>query len=307
MNIVRSNEVQPVEGAPKIAALLETIAEDQLREWVQRISVPRHFTAELEQNQATADWLCRVIDSMGHRVERQGEFANVVALPRDPGAEVILVGAHYDSVPGCPGADDNGSAVAAMLGCAAACSRWQRPLPVMFIAFNREEDNLLGSRDFVESYLPTAGFAVRCAHILEMVGYASPAPGSQRVPTGLPIKIRDKGDFLGLLANSRSSKAMDHVLHHAGAYVPGLPVIGLHVKLGLERYFPVLARSDHVPFWKADIPAVMWTDTSEFRNGNYHQPTDTPNTLDYRFLRSVSRLLAAAVIAQAEAILDRDL
>jgi len=69
----------------------------------------------------------------------------------------------------------------------------------MFVAFNREEDGLRGSRDFVESYLAEAPFEVHCAHILELVGYASSRPGPQQVSTGLPIKISDKGDFRGLL------------------------------------------------------------------------------------------------------------
>src|SRR6266550_2040853 len=256
--------------------------------------------AEPEQNRATANWLCGVFDSMGFRVDRQGKYANVVALPETSFENAVLVGAHYDSVPMCPGADDNGSAIAAMLGCAAACSLWRPRLPVVFVAFNREEDGLRGSRDFVDSYLLKAAFSVRCAHILEMLGYASSEPGSQRVPTGLPIKISDKGDFLGLLANGRSRTVMDFVLHRAGTYVPELPVTALNVKLGLEKYFPVLSRSDHAPFWAQKIPAVMWTDTSEFRNHNYHRHTDTPDTLNFRFLRQVTQLLTACVIQQAE-------
>jgi Zn-dependent M28 family amino/carboxypeptidase len=299
MKIVHSRKVRPVESSAKIQKLLATIAESQLREWVQRISVPRHFGMEPEQNRATADWLASLFDSMGFRTERQGDFSNIVAVPNTSFEEAILVGAHYDSVPMCPGADDNGSAVAAILGCAAACSLWQPVLPIVFVAFNCEEDGLRGSRDFVESYLPSANFEVRCAHILEMVGYASAEPGSQRVPIGLPIKISDIGDFLGLLANGTSTKAMNFILSRVGAYVPGLPVTGLNVKLGLEKYFPVLSRSDHAPFWARKIPAVMWTDTSEFRNHHYHRHTDTPDTLNYQFLRRVTQLLTACVIQQA--------
>jgi Zn-dependent M28 family amino/carboxypeptidase len=302
MRIVHSRKVRPVESAAKIKALLETINERRLREWVERVSVPRHFAAEPDQNRATAKWIHSLFDSMGLRVERQGKFSNIVALPETDVHEAILVGAHYDSVPMCPGADDNGSAVAAMLGCAVACSLWRPVLPVVFVAFNCEEDGLKGSKDFVEAYLPRAAFDVRCAHILEMVGYASSAPGSQRVPTSLPIKISDKGDFLGLLANGRASAAMDFVLRRAGTYVPDLPVVGLNVKIGLEKYFPVLVRSDHAPFWEQKIPAVMWTDTSEFRNHNYHRHTDTPDTLNYAFLRRVTQLLTACVVQQAEQI-----
>src|SRR5258707_6499844 len=169
MNIIHSREIHPAESSAKVKALLETITEAQLREWVERISLPRHFDAEPEQNRRTADWLSGLFASMGFQVERQGEYSNILALPDQKLQEAILVGAHYDSVPMCPGADDNGSAVSAMLGCAAACSLWQPVLPIVFVAFNCEEDGLRGSRDFVESYLPTASFEVRCAHILEMV------------------------------------------------------------------------------------------------------------------------------------------
>ena len=254
----------------------------------------------------TAHWLGEVFAASGYRVEQQGPYNNVLALPDKPPDvdEVILVGAHYDSVANCPGADDNGSAVAALLGCSAACSLWRPVLPIVFAAFNREEDGLLGSRDFVESYLPQAAFKVRCAHILEMVGYASSEPGSQRLPTGLPVKISDRGDFLGLLANGHSAKAMDFVLRQARTHVPELPVTGLNVKFGLEKYFPVLSRSDHAPFWGQKIPAIMWTDTSEFRNHNYHRETDTLDTLNYPFLRLVTQLLTACVIQQAEQMVE---
>jgi hypothetical protein len=133
-----------------------------------------------------------------------------------------------------------------------------------------------------------------------MVGYASSASGSQQVPAGLPIKINDRGDFLGLLANSASLELMDSVVRHAATYTPQLPVTGLKVRLGLEKHFPVLARSDHAPFWAMEIPALMWTDTSEFRNPNYHLRTDTPDTLNYDFLRKVTQLLTASIVEQAQ-------
>ena|SRR6266550_1017584 len=290
MNIVHSRKVRPAESSAKIVALLDTIAEAQLREWARsRSKTARRRTGCVAcLTRWDSGWIARANIPTSWRF-RKPRFENA-----------ILVGAHYDSVPMCPGADDNGSAVAAMLGCAAACSLWRPRLPVVFVAFNREEDGLRGSRDFVDSYLLKAAFSVRCAHILEMLGYASSEPGSQRVPTGLPIKISDKGDFLGLLANGRSRTVMDFVLHRAGTYVPELPVTALNVKLGLEKYFPVLSRSDHAPFWAQKIPAVMWTDTSEFRNHNYHRHTDTPDTLNFRFLRQVTQLLTACVIQQAE-------
>ena len=89
---------------------------------------------------------------------------------------------------------------------------------------------------------------------------------------------------------------MDHVLQQARSYLPELPTLGLQVLLGIEKYVPVLLRSDHAPFWQAGIPSVMWTDTSEFRNPNYHRDTDLPETLNYTFLRRVTQLLVATVM-----------
>jgi hypothetical protein len=280
--------------------VLGTITEAQLREWVERISVPRHYIIEPEANRATANWIHETFASLGYNVSRQGFYSNVIAAPNIDLRKAILIGAHYDSVPNTPGADDNGSAVAAMLGCAAACSLWRPELPIIFVAFNCEEDGLVGSCEFVSQFVPKAPFQIECAHILEMVGYATNEPDSQRIPAGLPIRLSNVGNFLGLLANAASTDFMNQALHNAYAYVPQLPVTGLSVRLGLEKFFPVLERSDHAPFWRANIPAVMWTDTSEFRNANYHQQTDTPDILNYTFLRQVTQLLTASVIALAE-------
>jgi Zn-dependent M28 family amino/carboxypeptidase len=297
MRLLHSSSLPPAAALPQIRAALQTVSEKQLRQWVEKISVPRHFRAQPEANAATARWLADQFKAWNYEVELQGTLRNVVAWPRTRTREVILVGAHYDSVPGTPGADDNGSAVAALLGCAEVCARVAPDAPVCFAAFNCEEDGMLGSAELA-AHLAQTGCRVRVAHILEMVGFASSQPGSQRLPTGLPIRLPERGDFLGLLANQASGQSMDYILAQARAYLPEFSVIGLEVPLGAEQVLPVLARSDHVPFWDQGIPAVMWTDTSEFRNPHYHQTTDTPGTLDYLFLRQVTRVLAASVLGQ---------
>ena len=86
------------------------------------------------------------------------------------------------------------------------------------------------------------------------------------------------------------------VLQVARTYWPDFPVLSLKVYAGVEKLLPVLQRSDHAPFWGAGIPAIMWTDTAEFRNKHYHQSTDTPDTLDYDFLRRVSQILIATIL-----------
>jgi Zn-dependent M28 family amino/carboxypeptidase len=281
----------------EVKEAIQQISEEQLRIWVKELAFPRHYTAEPEANKKAGEWLQKAFSEMDYRVERQGPFSNILAFPRHDIKEAILVAAHYDSVPGSFGADDNASAVAAMLGCAAVCRQSTARVPVIFAGFNCEEDGFIGSNDFVANYLPGSDIKIRAAHILEMLGCATTEPRSQRLPTGLPIQLRDTGDFLGLLANDASASIMEDVLRAGRAVVPELAASGLQVVAGAERIIPVLARSDHVPFWRNGIPALMWTDTAEFRNNHYHRETDTPETLNYAFLRSVTQMLAAALLA----------
>lgn len=279
-----------------IAQAVASVSADYLREIVEAISIPRHFFAEHSNNQLVARSIAHEFESYGYGVHYQGAWSNLLAKKSeifDDGA--ILIGAHYDSVPSTPGADDNASGVAAMLACAKALSAFDH-LPVCFVAFNREEDGLIGSTDFVENHIGKEKLRVREAYILEMVGYSSRIKGSQHAPEGLPIKVSDTGDFLGVIGNRISTAMVDTAMEVAKTYTPDLPVTGLKIYLGLEKRLSVLRRSDHDPFWQSNIPAVMWTDTAEFRNQNYHLPTDTPDTLDYDFLQKVARLIVACAL-----------
>ncbi len=106
----------------------------------------------------------------------------------------------------------------------------------------------------------------------------------------------DVGDFIGLLGNQGARDLVGRVKRLRAALTPGLPLVTLQTYLGVERWLPVLHRSDHSPFWRAGAPAVLWTDTAEFRNPHYHQPTDTPDTLDYGFMTEVTRLVLGSVL-----------
>jgi Zn-dependent M28 family amino/carboxypeptidase len=298
MRLLHSSQAPAATVRAEIHSALETVSASRLREWVEKISVPRHFRAQPQMNEAIARWLADEFRQWGYDVELQGSLRNVVAWPRNKTSELVVVGAHYDSVPETPGADDNGSAVAALLGCAEACARLAKDVQACFVAFNCEEDGMWGSAEFVAN-LKLMRCRVRVAHILEMVGFANSQPGSQRLPTGLPIRIPDRGDFLGILANQTSGAHLEFILGQARAYSPQLSVVGLEVPLGAEQLLPVLARSDHLPFWNENIPAVMWTDTSEFRNPHYHRMSDKPDTLDYAFLQQVTQVLTACVMASS--------
>jgi Zn-dependent M28 family amino/carboxypeptidase len=283
----------------RVSQSLASVDEEELRRCVEHLAVPRHFTLEPDENKSTAIWIAAQFQGLGYAVELQGPWWNVVVLPKEGSVPVTLICAHYDSVGGCPGADDNASAVAAMLGCAKACASVSPSPAVGFVSFNREEDGMLGSQDFVQWLSASHRVQIECIHVLEMVGYASDTPGSQRVPPGLPVQVSDQGNFLALLASHGSYRALDSVLVRASTYLPGFPVVGLRVTSSVAKVFPVLLRSDHAPFWQRRMPATMWTDTSEFRNPFYHLPGDTPRTLNYAFLLSVTQLLVASV-------LDRD-
>ena len=296
MKITHSDKATARLRNPSVIEVFASVSTDYLRKVVETISVPRHAVAESANNRKIAVWIKQELESFGYRVAFQGEYDNIVAMPGDGGfGPLLLVGAHYDSVPGCPGADDNASAVAVMLGCAKAVATISG-LNVCFVAFNREEDGFLGSADFLNSYVASQAVEIAGCHILEMVGFSSKEKGSQKIPSGLPIKVPDIGDFLGLLGNHKSTHLVDAVLSAGKSYLPGFQVIGLKLYLGAERLIPDLNRSDHVPFWQKGIPATMWTDTADFRNPNYHRHTDTPKTLNYGFMSCVTKLLIASIV-----------
>jgi len=293
VRVIASTSLQSNTVGAKVQPILHSVDPDWLRGIVEQISHPRQWTAQREQNRKTAEFIESQLNSFGYQTFRQSQYDNIVT-EFDRTKPVTIIGAHYDSVPQTPGADDNGSAVAAMLGCAKAVSKLE--LPVCFVAFNLEEEGLEGSRSFVNDFVVPENIDVKVAHILEMVGYCDHNEGSQNLPKGLPVKlVRSAGDFLAIVANRKSNHLLQDVVQTATDHVEDLPVLGLQVFMGMERIFKDLRRSDHAPFWDAGHPAFMWTDTSEFRNPHYHQPTDTPDTLDYEFLAKVTKLLVASV------------
>jgi Zn-dependent M28 family amino/carboxypeptidase len=250
--------------------------------------------AEREANERARDLLLHTLHGFGYAPVLQGAYHNIVALSSEPAdGPYLILGAHYDSVPGTPGADDNASAVAVCLE-AARLVKAHGIGSTMIVLFNREEDGLLGSQNFVRYLQSQSDWAIAEAHIFEMVGYCTHEPGSQRMPPGLPGVIApDVGNFLALLANRHSNAIAELLLSLAASYMPQPPVVALKMYLGIEKYFGHMQRSDHAPFWEAAIPALMWTDTSEFRNANYHKTSDTPDTLDYRFMAQITRLALA--------------
>ena len=283
-----------------IADVLRGVSADRLLAYVDMLAFPRHYVAERKANVHARDLLLRLLRSFGYTPHLQGTYDNIVVTTGSAQeGPFLLLGAHYDSVPGCPGADDNASAVAVCLECARLLQA-NRIGSTMIVLFNREEDGLLGSQEFVAHLASLSEWTIEEAHIFEMVGFCNRVGGSQRMPPGLPGVIApDVGDFLGLLANRHSNAVAENLLTLAATYVPQFPVLALKIYLGIERKFGHLLRSDHAPFWEAGITSLMWTDTSEFRNPHYHRASDTPDTLDFDFLSKVTQLALARAVSRA--------
>jgi Zn-dependent M28 family amino/carboxypeptidase len=301
MLVADSKNRRPKRTAAAVAEVLRGVSAEKLRAFVDMLAFPRHYVAERKANFRARDLVLKLLDTFGYTPLLQGTFDNIVVT--SSGAEegpYLLLGAHYDSVPGTPGADDNGSAVAVCLECARLVKENEIG-STMIVFFNREEDGLLGSSEFVAHLAAQSTWEVEEAHIFEMVGFCNRAPRSQRMPPGLPgVAAPDVGDFLALLANRRSNAIAEKLLTLAASYVPQSRVLALKIYLGIEKFFGHLLRSDHAPFWKAGIPSIMWTDTSEFRNPHYHLISDTPDTLDYDFVSQVAKLALARAVSRVE-------
>ena len=226
-------------------------------------------------------------------------YFNILAVKWPPGRSAkdapppLLIGAHYDTVIGSPGADDNASALVVLLEAAHRINHVALARPVWLAAFCLEEQGLLGSRAFI-SGLKQTGQPLDGAIILECVGYASREPGSQRTPPDVPIPVPTVGNFLSIVGNETSSELLAAVERNARRSAPSMPTVPLAVPERGER-LPDVRRSDHAAFWDEGYQAVMLTDTANFRNPHYHQPSDTLDTLDLDFLEGVSDIVVGCI------------
>lgn len=223
---------------------------------------------------------------------------NLIATIPGPSAghdreERLIIGAHYDSVPFSPGADDNASGVAVLLEVARACAGLAR-LPrcrIDFIAFGMEEEGYVGSSRHAHR-LARLEIPVAAMVSLECVGYTDQRPCSQRVPPGVTVHVPDRGTFLGVIGN-RPARPLTVTLARAIQMAsPQLEAVTLVVDDD-GRALPATRLSDHVPFWDRGYPALLLTDTAFLRNPHYHQAHDLPGTLDFNFMADVARSVAA--------------
>ncbi|MBE9188710.1 M20/M25/M40 family metallo-hydrolase, partial [Microcoleus sp. LEGE 07076] len=203
----------------------------------------------------------------------------------------IVIGAHYDSVPGTPGADDNATGVAVLLELARNLALQPLKYPVQLVAFDLEESGFWGSRHHAAKCKQQKQ-SIRLMISLEMLGYCNNTPNSQKYPAGLKYFYPNIGNFIALIGNLRTVPDMMNLsknIRKVGQPCEWLPVPnrGLIV--------PDTRRSDHVPFWDNGYPAIMVTDTANMRNPHYHQASDKIETLDLNFLAGVCQGLVEAI------------
>jgi Zn-dependent M28 family amino/carboxypeptidase len=212
---------------------------------------------------------------------------------------IILVGAHYDSVVGSPGANDNGSGIAALLALARrftgraasakATAAESTSSTLRFVAFVNEEPpffqtSQMGSFVYA-SRCKTRGDQIPAMISLETIGYFSDAPRSQKYPApGLGTFYPTVGNFIGFVSNTHSRALLRRAMSIFRARSK-LPAQGA----ALPSFIPGVAWSDQWSFWQHGYPGIMITDTAPFRYPHYHAATDTPDKLDYdRFALVVS-------------------
>ena len=221
---------------------------------------------------------------------------NIEAVLPGQGAadEIIVVGAHYDSVADSPGADDNASGVAALLELARLLAGTTLPRTVRFVAFANEEAPFFYG-DEMGSNLYAARALAQGEHIeamlsLETLGYFTDQPGSQKYPFPFSYLYPDTGNFIGFVGNL-SSRSLVRKAVGAFRASTAFPSEGVAAPSGIEG----IHWSDHWSFWEAGYPAIMVTDTAPFRYPYYHTSADTPGQLDYTGLARVTSGLVEVV------------
>ena len=248
---------------------------------------------------AAASYIRAEFEAAGYEINIQsfpsrGETLNNLeaVLPgHDAADEIIVVGAHYDSVAGSPGADDNASGVAALLELARLLAGTTLSRSVHFVAFANEEapffyGDEMGSNLYA-ARAQAQGKRIEAMLSLETMGYFTDQPGSQRYPFPFSLFYPDTGNFIGFVGNLASRALVRQAIGAFRASTP-FPSDGVAAPSGIEG----IHWSDHWSFWEAGYPAIMVTDTAPFRYPHYHEATDTSEQLDYSgFARVTSGLV----------------
>jgi len=248
------------------------------------------------------DLCAQRLADLGFAVERFDYGSGVDVIGVKAGTEIpaerVLVSAHYDSVPDCPGADDNGSGVAGLLETARVLAAGTFARTLVAACWDEEEDGLIGSAAYAARAQAT-GEQILGHYVFEMIGTFDDTPGSQELPDGLeilfPAEVAQleaegfRGDFIALIHDPGSAtQAQDMVDLGAAAGLKSAR-LGVPEELLNSGLISDLRRSDHAPFWAIGVPAIQISDTAEFRNHAYHcrDGDDVIGLLDHGFAAKV--------------------
>ncbi|HEV7998643.1 MAG TPA: M28 family metallopeptidase [Planctomycetaceae bacterium] len=281
---------------------------ERLRTHVDRLAGligPRHLGKPVAL-EAAATYIEREFQAFGASVERQwyetqGQLTCNLVIERvgtKRPNQIVILGAHYDTVSITPGADDNASAVAVLIETARVLCQTSFRRTVRFVAFTCEEPphfniGTMGSQVYARACRERNDqiLGMLC---LEMVGYFTTAENSQQLPPTLPKRLRwlfpRRGDFLAAAGNLRSCR-LAWAFRREFKRAVRFPLFSMVFPESINE----IRLSDNSSFWDQGYPALMLTDTSFLRNPHYHQPTDTPETLDYDRMAQVTLGVAGAL------------
>jgi Zn-dependent M28 family amino/carboxypeptidase len=288
---------EDVEPALPPASPEERALSERLRTTVTHLAVDiGERNMEHSWNLASAtDDLAIALEKMGYEVRRQGftvgddvvQNLEAAAGGGRHGDEVVVVGAHFDTAPGTPGADDDASGAAAVLELARAFHGRKTSRKILFALFVNEEPPRFQTADMGSLHyakeLVGRGAHVTAMLSLESLGAYSTKRGSQTCPKGVKRPCPERGDFVAVVGNEASRELVLRVTDSLKRNA-SLPVVGE----ALSPDVPDAAASDHWAFWQVGLPALMVTDTAPYRYPKYHAAGDLPAELDFdRMARAV--------------------
>jgi Zn-dependent M28 family amino/carboxypeptidase len=263
----------------------------------------RNVSRRYEQLVEAAVFIERSLEDAGYKIRRQEFSVNERSVwnidvertgSRHP-EEIVVVGAHYDTVPGSPGANDNGSAVVANLALARSLADATPERTIRFAFFVNEEfpyymSEDMGSLRYAKQCRDTGELVVAMI-CLEMVGCFLDEPNTQQYPVSILRHLYPTiGNFVAVVGNVRSRRLVHRVIRELRR--TKFPSEGMAAPRWLKDIF----RSDHAAFWSCSFPAVMITDTANFRYRYYHTAEDTPDKINYAALARVVTALKNSLV-----------
>jgi Predicted aminopeptidases len=252
-----------------------------------------------QELKASADYIEATLAGQGYRVAKQEYKVEGMAVNNletevrgiSQPEQIVIVGAHYDSVYGCPGANDNATGIAAVLEIARLLKQHKPGRTLRFVAFVNEEPPFfmtgeMGSVIYARRS-KQRGEQIAAMLSLETIGYYSDAAGSQHYPAPLSLFYPDTANFIGFVGNISSRELVRRAIKTFRATTE-FPSEGG----ALPGWIPGVGWSDHWSFWQEGYEAIMITDTALFRYQHYHTSDDTPDKIDFdRMARVVAGLV----------------